>query len=35
MDDERWPLGVSVLFVLVTSLALWALIGLAVWLLFF
>ena len=33
MDDERWPLGASVLFVLATSLALWALIGAAVWLL--
>jgi hypothetical protein len=30
MDDERWPLGASVLSVLVMSLALWALISPAV-----
>lgn len=29
MDDQRWPVGACVLFAVVTSLALWAVIGVA------
>lgn len=31
MDDHYWPLGASVLFVLITSLALWAIAALLPW----
>jgi hypothetical protein len=30
-DDDRWPLWLSILFILVSSLALWALIIWSLW----